>query len=147
MTSLLRSRSSVSGPSGHSSPSLGLYRDKDDLRTATTRFHLLPHRRKYVYLLLASLLLGGYLYSGQHPSYRIPQTSPVEQKYAFEESNGLLYSPLVNASIEHPIVHLIRRGKREWQDKLDRQSKSLSEAVNEYKRRYSRNPPKGFDIW
>lgn len=28
-----------------------------------------------------------------------------------------------------------------------RQSKTLQEAVAEYKRRYERAPPKGFDIW
>ena len=30
---------------------------------------------------------------------------------------------------------------------LSRQSKTLKRAVAEYKRRYGRNPPKGFDQW
>lgn len=30
---------------------------------------------------------------------------------------------------------------------LNRQSKSLSQAVAEYKRRYGRDPPRGFDEW
>jgi hypothetical protein len=31
--------------------------------------------------------------------------------------------------------------------KLARQSRTLEEAVREYKRRHGRNPPKGFDKW
>lgn len=30
---------------------------------------------------------------------------------------------------------------------LGRQSKSLEEAVRNYKAKYGRNPPKGFDTW
>lgn len=30
---------------------------------------------------------------------------------------------------------------------LARQSKTLDQAVNEYRRRYNRNPPKGFNLW
>jgi len=42
---------------------------------------------------------------------------------------------------------LIRRGEEEWETKLKRASRTLSEAVIEYKRRYKRSPPKGFDDW
>jgi len=34
-----------------------------------------------------------------------------------------------------------------FDQKIARQSKSLSAAVAEYNRRYGRNPPKGFDEW
>jgi len=34
-----------------------------------------------------------------------------------------------------------------FDQKIARQSKSLSAAVTEYNRRYGRNPPKGFDEW
>ena len=30
---------------------------------------------------------------------------------------------------------------------IKRQSRTLNEAVSEYKKRYGKNPPKGFDLW
>jgi beta-1,2-xylosyltransferase len=47
----------------------------------------------------------------------------------------------------HPILGLLVEGERKWADLVDRQSRSLEEAVVEYKKRYGRNPPKGFDDW
>ncbi|KAF9041387.1 glycosyl transferase family 90-domain-containing protein [Panaeolus papilionaceus] len=58
--------------------------------------------------------------------------------------NGLLE---VNADAGHPILELIDKARKDWQHKLDRASKTLDEAVREYKRRYGRPPPKGFDDW
>ncbi|GAA5985681.1 hypothetical protein JCM10908_007067 [Rhodotorula pacifica] len=52
-----------------------------------------------------------------------------------------------NAYEEHPIHGLIREAKLQWRAKIDRQSKTYDEAVREYKRRYRRNPPPGFDYW
>jgi hypothetical protein len=53
----------------------------------------------------------------------------------------------VNPDAQHPIYGLIDEAKLAWEDKLARQSKSLREACLEYKRRYHRNPPPGFDKW
>lgn len=58
--------------------------------------------------------------------------------------NGLL---LVNPKGRHPIHLLIEDAERKWKEKVARQSRTLSEAVREYKRRHRRNPPKGFDDW
>jgi hypothetical protein len=59
-------------------------------------------------------------------------------------SDGLLE---VNPNGRHPIYDLIKRAEAEWDKKMDRQSKTLGEAVAEYERRYRRAPPKGFDHW
>ncbi|KDQ62410.1 glycosyltransferase family 90 protein [Jaapia argillacea MUCL 33604] len=59
-------------------------------------------------------------------------------------SNGLL---VVNPEGRHPILDLIERAESDWDEKLKRASKSFDEAVLEYKRRYGRAPPKGFDHW
>jgi hypothetical protein len=68
--------------------------------------------------------------------------TPVPHTYG---SDGLLtVSP---NSDKHPILELIQRAESEWQSKLDRASKTLDEAVAEYKRRYGRKPPLGFDDW
>ncbi|KAK8850347.1 hypothetical protein IAR55_004265 [Kwoniella newhampshirensis] len=50
-------------------------------------------------------------------------------------------------SLVHPIYQLIRDARDEWDQKVARQSKTLKQAVAEYRRRYGRQPPKGFDKW
>lgn len=59
-------------------------------------------------------------------------------------ANGLVE---VNVDGRHPIFDLMDRGEAQWDAKLQRQSKTLDEAVKEYKRRHKRAPPKGFDHW
>lgn len=58
--------------------------------------------------------------------------------------NGLL---LFNPNAPHPILELIETAEEEWQKKLDGASRTLEDAVREYKRRYKRAPPQGFDDW
>ncbi|GAA5943781.1 uncharacterized protein JCM15063_006491, partial [Sporobolomyces koalae] len=47
----------------------------------------------------------------------------------------------------HPIHKLIRDANATWNEKLERQSKTLPEAIDEYEKRYHRRPPRGFDEW
>ena len=50
--------------------------------------------------------------------------------------------------MQHPIYQLIEDAKVAWEEKNARQSKTLEQAVKEYKRRNNgMNPPKGFDHW
>lgn len=49
--------------------------------------------------------------------------------------------------IHHPIPKLMADARENFEGKVKRQSKTLSEAVKEYRRRYKRDPPKGFDLW
>jgi hypothetical protein len=58
--------------------------------------------------------------------------------------NGLLQ---VNPKGQHPIYDLLAKGKEVWGGKLERASTTLGQAVDEYRRRYGRAPPKGFDRW
>lgn len=64
-------------------------------------------------------------------------------RHAYHE-NGLLE---VNRKGKHPIFELMQRAEEEWNAKLRRASASLQEAVEEYIKRYGRDPPKGFDKW
>lgn len=48
---------------------------------------------------------------------------------------------------EHPIPQLMEEAEAKYGKKLESQSKTLNAAVAEYKRRYRRPPPKGFDAW
>ena len=59
-------------------------------------------------------------------------------------SNGLLQ---VREDGAHPIYELMERAEKDWKMKLERSSKTLEEAVGEYRQRYQRFPPKGFDVW
>lgn len=68
---------------------------------------------------------------------------PAVGKHKFR-SDGLLQ---VNMEGAHPIFELTSRAEKEWEAKLRGASKTLQEAVQEYKRRYKRAPPKGFDHW
>lgn len=58
--------------------------------------------------------------------------------------DGLLQ---VNPEGRHPIHDLIEDAKERWQSKIEKQSLTILEAVREYKRRYNRDPPLGFDHW
>lgn len=48
---------------------------------------------------------------------------------------------------EHPIDVLVKDGESNFLSLLDRQSKTIEEAVAEYRRRYGMPPPPGFDKW
>ncbi|KAA8898907.1 hypothetical protein FN846DRAFT_961516 [Sphaerosporella brunnea] len=47
----------------------------------------------------------------------------------------------------HPIPELIKAGEAKWNAMLKSQSRTLSAAATEYKRRYGLPPPDGFDLW
>ena len=47
----------------------------------------------------------------------------------------------------HPIFQLIRDAEVAWEAKRARASNTLDAAVAEYRRRYRRAPPLGFDKW
>ncbi|KAJ7267462.1 glycosyl transferase family 90-domain-containing protein [Mycena rebaudengoi] len=73
-----------------------------------------------------------------------PPATPIrlaEHKFL---DNGLLE---VDPNGAHPIFELIRRAEAAWAAKLNRASTSLRQAVAEYRKRYRRDPPKGFDEW
>jgi hypothetical protein len=50
-------------------------------------------------------------------------------------------------TIIHPIPKLMAEAQGKFVKMITGQSKTLADAVKEYKRRYRRNPPKGFDEW
>ncbi|OCH90505.1 hypothetical protein OBBRIDRAFT_730693 [Obba rivulosa] len=48
---------------------------------------------------------------------------------------------------EHPIPQLMAEAEDKFRQLLSRQSRTLEETVAEYKKRYNRDPPQGFDEW
>ncbi|KAJ6480242.1 glycosyl transferase family 90-domain-containing protein [Mycena sanguinolenta] len=65
------------------------------------------------------------------------------EEHTFHPS-GLLH---VNALAPHPIPILISRAEAAWARKLASATTTLRAATLEYRRRYRRAPPKGFDVW
>ncbi|KAF8487546.1 glycosyl transferase family 90-domain-containing protein [Gautieria morchelliformis] len=78
------------------------------------------------------------------PKKRKQQRTPAQPAEHVYRTDGLLD---VNPKGKHPILELIDRSETQWKRKLERQSKTLKQAVDEYRRRYKRSPPKGFEIW
>ena len=52
-----------------------------------------------------------------------------------------------SSSALHPIASFIDDAEKQLNQLLERQSKTLKDAVNEYRRRYNMNPPPHFDKW
>ncbi|KAI5302600.1 capsule-associated protein CAP1, partial [Ascosphaera pollenicola] len=48
---------------------------------------------------------------------------------------------------DHPIEQLIKQASSRFDQRKQKQSKTLREAVEEYQRRYSMPPPPHFDVW
>ncbi|GAA94742.1 glycosyltransferase family 90 protein [Mixia osmundae IAM 14324] len=65
--------------------------------------------------------------------------------FIYDANSGRFNRPTVLPM--HPVRELIDRARKDWNQKVARQSKTLEEAVDEYVRRYKRRPPRGFDIW
>jgi hypothetical protein len=70
-------------------------------------------------------------------------TSLLTGHHAHEENEPL---PPTNAQ-SHPIYRLISSAQSEFQTVRARQSRSLNDAVAEYRRRYKLPPPPNFDKW
>lgn len=75
------------------------------------------------------------------PPPNIPSRSPFERDPVPEYQN--LFAPLS----DHPISKLVADAESQFKDVLSRQSKTLAEAVQEYRRRYKMAPPPNFDKW
>ncbi|KAK2812571.1 hypothetical protein FQN50_001215 [Emmonsiellopsis sp. PD_5] len=62
-----------------------------------------------------------------------------------QEKPPVLTEPVSETS--HPIAQLFNKANTAFQDVRSKQSKTLKEAVDEYRRRYKMPPPPNFDVW
>ncbi|KAJ8507642.1 hypothetical protein ONZ45_g10011 [Pleurotus djamor] len=76
--------------------------------------------------------------------YSLWPTTASPPKAHIYRQDGLLEAGTTG---KHPVLELIQKAEKEWKEKQKRASRSLSQAVAEYERRYKRLPPKGFDAW
>lgn len=121
----------------------------DDASQSTSPLSSTPWRRmraKQLITLLAAITLTFVTLSffrrpHRHlnvaADYPFPAEPPIE-----------LLGPLQSVDTRlHPIDQLIKKSEDEFNQLLARQSRTLEEAVAEYKRRYRIPPPPKFDLW
>ncbi|KAI0074327.1 capsular associated protein [Panus rudis PR-1116 ss-1] len=102
-------------------------------------------KRGILYVVAISLIfMQAGLWAGRRETQNnFPQNSLVKTQslIPFVKSDG---RPTIK---EHPIPKLMSDAETRFRERLARQSKTLPDAVAEYKRRYGRDPPRGFDRW
>lgn len=92
------------------------------------------------------LSVAFFLFHGKlRAHYGLPQ-EPLTAVYASPPSSP--YGPLqMDLTKGHPASQLIESAEKDFKDILERQSKTLAEAVAEYRRRNGIAPPPHFDKW
>jgi hypothetical protein len=101
-------------------------------------------RKSYLFLAaLAFVFFQAGLFTGHWSTENSSHKEPTTSSQLVRSSSTRLAGNVA----EHPIPRLMADAERQFRALLSRQSHSLRGAVAEYKRRYGRNPPKGFDAW
>lgn len=100
---------------------------------ATTFPHNSAARLLIIAFALCPLWAFG-MYGGALPSSVSFTKTPGYTEFSFKSSY-------------HPIQKITEEARVKFERALRKQSKSLPEAIAEYKRRYGRKPPPGFDQW
>ncbi|PHH69345.1 hypothetical protein CDD83_5758 [Cordyceps sp. RAO-2017] len=97
--------------------------------------------------------LGAYVRLGDGPGRRLypmegllrrPETAA--DATSSSDDDGPLSKQMADSGL-HPIAFLVRQSEREFDEMRARQSRTLREAVAEYRRRYGIPPPPLFDKW
>ncbi|TFY80853.1 hypothetical protein EWM64_g3155 [Hericium alpestre] len=101
-------------------------------------------RRSYIFI---GVLIFAFIQAGLYAGRRgAPDNFPEDAALASDSSSasGLRIRGHVD---EHPIPKLMENAEKKFRKLLSKQSRTLKAAVAEYRRRYHRNPPKGFEEW
>ena len=93
------------------------------------------------FLCICVVFMQAGLYAGRRT------TSPSSSSRANDQWRLPSFTHQRTVLDDHPIPHLMAEAEDNFKQLLSRQSTTLKKAVAEYKRRYGRNPPKGFDQW
>lgn len=78
------------------------------------------------------------------PEKPLPPAAPIENVNPAEPPSD---PPLAAPTSAHPIESLVEAAQQQFQALKAKQSKTLAEAVSEYRRRYGISPPPLFDKW
>jgi hypothetical protein len=100
-------------------------------------------RIKRSFLVITALAVGAFFVRNYSPSNNRLDTP---NKFLVG-TDSPLGPVLLDMSKGHPAAQLIDAAEKEFQDTLNKQSKSLAGAVQEYRRRHGIAPPPHFDKW
>jgi hypothetical protein len=110
---------------------------------------LLRHRRSVFAVAVFFVFTRSGFFAGHEDAeplisdiFKAPQT---ENSWMAKDGSFLVSSE--DRSLEHPIPSLMEDAEVKYKRKLRSQSRNLPKAVAEYRRRYKRDPPQGFDQW
>ena len=67
--------------------------------------------------------------------------------YDHDDESGFGNDTTVPNGLTHPILTLLMNGEIRWKARMARQSTTLERAVDVYREKWGRMPPKGFDEW
>ncbi|KAH7342304.1 hypothetical protein BKA65DRAFT_429958 [Rhexocercosporidium sp. MPI-PUGE-AT-0058] len=95
----------------------------------------------YVACVLSLFILSSYLYTRQ--TVRIPHISTPDW-WPSQDAPIILPTPEEDA---HPIIELLGRAEKTYDDLLSKQTFNLSTSAEAYRKRRGRQPPPGFDKW
>lgn len=98
----------------------------------------------FVLLVLVIFMQGGLWAGRRRLTDNFPDNSLIRSTQNILPFGRSSARPVIH---EHPIPKLMADAERNFRNLLSRQSKTLEDAVKEYRRRYDRNPPRGFDEW
>jgi len=122
-------------------------------RKRATCINFLRRNSGYVFIffvLFIFMQVGFHTGRRRHPKLdRMVVIQDLDQDWISKPSNILPFAEEGKNSMiqQHPIPRLMEEAEEKYRKKLGGQSKTLKAAVAEYRRRYRRAPPKGFDDW
>lgn len=84
----------------------------------------------------------------ESPPQQQSLSNPNQQSHATTTKTEDVATPLeLLDSTAHPVENLMKKARKEFNELKSRQSKTLRDAVKEYRRRYGMPPPPHFDKW
>ncbi|KAG8932222.1 capsule-associated protein CAP1, partial [Tulasnella sp. 408] len=105
-----------------------------------------PRTRLAVILTTFFALVYLILAPGSSDSYVSPYPKPRTESWKSTANRWFGWSAGKTVEeVQHPIPKLMHEAQVNFRALITKQSKTLSAAVKEYKKRYKRDPPKGFD--
>lgn len=102
--------------------------------------------RKLLLGLLCVVFFVAYITGAAPSSPNITKSLPSIQKWIPDTTYFLGLRPRKRIII-HPIPKLMADAQANFKKLIQKQSKTVAQASKEYRRRYKRDPPKGFDEW
>jgi hypothetical protein len=125
--------------------------EKDELlsfsssSTKMHKRHWISRNGGYIFLFCVFLV---FMQTGLYASQNYYHAGVPSQSDAPTSSwTSMFSSEKKQPEIQHPIPKLMDEAEIKFRRKMERQSKTLKDAVEEYKRRYKMPPPRDFDLW